>query len=130
MPRLIILLAIALPLLATEPASQTRHFRLRAEVLSVGPAPSTIPRDCIRSAFDAQFVLIARVISVTPDDARFIPRHTVSFAIHSPSQLFMGDEPRGHTYDFDLHTPEAGSKLWSLDIARERPNQSMQRTAR
>jgi hypothetical protein len=121
MPRLIILLAMALPLLASEAASPARHFRLRAEVLGVSPAPLTIPRDCFRTALDAGFVVTARVISVTPRDARFVPHHTVNFAIHSPSLLFTAEDPRGRAYDFDLRSPEAGGSLWSLEIARGRP---------
>src|SRR3954469_7899715 len=111
MPRLITLFAITLPLLASEAASSARHFTLRAKVLSVSPASSTVPRDCFRTALDAGFVVTARVISVTPRDARFVPHHTVNFAIHSPSLLFVAEDPRGRAYDFDLRSPEAGGSL-------------------
>jgi hypothetical protein len=126
MPRLRILLAVLLPLLTVEAASPAQHFNLRAKILSVGTVSSAMPRDYIRTDFDAQVVVTVRVISVVPHDARFLPHHTVSLAIHSPSLLFIAEDPRGRTYDLELRAPKAGSSLWSLHLRREKLNQTMQ----
>ena len=93
-----LILAAAVPGPA-EPREAFTDFQLQGTVLAVGYLADTaaIPVD-----FDASFALTVRIESCVPENARFKIGSNATFAIHSPTLLFMGDPIIGKSYRFSL----------------------------
>ena len=66
--------------------------------------------------FDPYFALTMRIESAAPAETRFTAGSVVTFAIHSPSQLFAGEPTKGKAYDFVLHHETKHGKLRFFDL--------------
>jgi hypothetical protein len=108
-------------------AQQTNdQIRLRATVQDVvalpGFAGTVIPVDA-----DPNFALTMRIESVTPADTNFAAGSKVTFAIHSPSKLFMGEDAKGKTYDFSVRrmTEQGKTRYFQLEIRKEKADKAV-----
>ena len=101
MTRTILLVALILAAVPgpAKPRDVFGEFQLQGTVLAVGYLADTaaIPVD-----FDASFALTVRIESCVPENARFKIGSNATFAIHSPTLLFMGDPIIGKSYRFSL----------------------------
>jgi hypothetical protein len=66
-----------------------------------------------------------RIESVTPAVTNFTAGSKVTFAIHSPTKLFAGEDAKGKTYDFSVrHTTEQGkTRYFQLEIRKEKADE-------
>lgn len=103
MLRSLTILAISIVTCAAAQAQHTHdEIHLQATVQSVIPLTS-FSGQVMRVDVDPRFALTVHIESVVPAVANFTKGAVVTFAIHSPSLLFAGDEPTmGKTYDFYL----------------------------
>jgi hypothetical protein len=67
-----------------------------------------------------------RIESVTPADTNFTVGSTVTFAIHSPSRLFLGEDAKGKTYDFSVRrmTEQGKTRYFQLEIRKEKADKA------
>jgi hypothetical protein len=75
------------------------QIRLRATVERVVPLQQ-FQGTLVPVHFDPRFALTLRIGRVAPPVADWTPGSRVTFAIHSPAQLFAGDTPQGQTLEF------------------------------
>jgi len=111
--------------LETHAAASDQPFSLRAKILNVvsiqSPSVAALPPNYLRTDIDANFAVTMRVISINPPLTNFTKGRTVTFAIHSPSQLFGSSKSNGKTYDFVLHRPQGSDgsqRLWKLETVQ------------
>ena len=80
---------------------------------------------------DPRFALTVRIESATPGVTNFAAGSPVTFAIHSPSRLFAGEDAKGKSYDFLLRRQAEKGKVRYLDleIRRKEVIKSLQPTA-
>ncbi|HEY6971812.1 MAG TPA: hypothetical protein VJA94_21555 [Candidatus Angelobacter sp.] len=73
--------------------------------------------------FDPLFALTVRIESANPAISNFRPGSLVTFAIHSPAQLFPGEGEavKGKTYDFVLHRTIENGKVRFFGLQLQRP---------
>jgi len=114
----ILLLSLTASLAADEKPQQ-EEFRLRATVQDV-VALSSYSGSVIGIGADPRFAVNMRVDSITPSLTNFTKGASVTFAVHSPLQLFAAADAKGKTYDFTLHRETVGGKTSysSLEVRR------------
>lgn len=120
MLRAIVILLLSLVVtLAAETKPQREEFRLNATVLNVVML-SDYSAAAIPVGFDPQFAVTMRVRSIAPSLPNLTKGAIVTFAIHSPSQLFGSVDAKGKTYDFTLRreTSHAKTSFSSLEVQR------------
>jgi len=83
------------------------HAKVRAIVML-----SKFSGRVIRLDVDPRFALTLRVESVTPSIDLFRDGDVVTFAIHSPAELFEETPKKGKTYDFVLSRTIENGKVW------------------
>jgi hypothetical protein len=73
---------------------------------------------------DPLFALTVRLESVTPAVTNFAAGSVVTFAIHSPSRLFAGEDAKGKTYDFSVRRETENGKMryFELEIRKKQAN--------
>jgi len=100
-----------------EQQTNVEHFMMRAVVADV-VVLQEFKGSAYRTHFDPRFALTLRVESVAPPLTNFTNGTLVTFAIHSPTQLFFGDTPKGKTVDFSLSRKiEADKRIaWGLAV--------------
>ena len=109
MIRSLAILAIATLVFCGAEAQQTNDsISLRATVKEVVMLSSfsgtVLPVD-----IDSRFALTLHIESVAPVVTNFAVDSVVSFAIHSPSRLFAGENAKDKTFDFSVrHKTEKG----------------------
>jgi hypothetical protein len=91
------------------------EIRLRATVQSVVQL-ADFSGAVIPVHFDPGFALTVRIESATPPVAGFASGSLVTFAIHSPSLLFVGEPTKGKTYDFVLDRKTESGKVRFSDL--------------
>lgn len=82
-------------------------------------------------AVDPRYALTVQIESVAPGVTNFAAGSVVTFAIHSPSRLFAGEEAKGKTYDFWLsqQTEKGQVRYFGLEIQRKQANKTLHATA-
>ena len=55
---------------------------------------------------DPRYVIVVRVLSVSPKGKGIEAEQKIAFAIHSPAKTFRGDSAKGKTYDFSVEREE------------------------
>lgn len=115
------ILVIGLLCLATVQARKTEdELRLQATVQSLMPLAG-FSGTVTPVHFDPGFALTVRIKSANPPLAGFRPGDIVTFAIHSPSLLFVENPKKGKTYDFVLHRKIGDGKVTFFDLVVRRP---------
>ena len=110
--RSLLALAAATIMAATVSAQEKprrEEFRLRATVQDV-VMMAKFSGTVVPIGIDPRYCVTMRVESITPPLSSFTKGATVTFAIHSPSQLFGAAEAKGKTYDLTLSREVAGGK--------------------
>lgn len=90
--------------------STNNEVRIRATVKVVAPLTS-FSGTITPVGVDPRFALTLRIESAAPTVANFGAGAVVTLGIHSPSQLYGGESPKGKMYDFVLHRTMEGGKL-------------------
>jgi hypothetical protein len=108
MLRSLTILSLSLLACAAGQAQSSEEIHLRANVKAIVMlshfSGKVIPVD-----FDPRFALTLRIESARPSVNRFHESAVVTFAIHSPSELFVKPPRNGKTYNFSLsRTTEDG----------------------
>ena len=106
--------------LAVNAESAKDEIHLRATVQSVryiGNFSGVV----IPVHFDPGFALTVRIESADPAISNFPEGAVVTFAIHSPSQLFRGKAEKGKTYNFVLHRVIENGKARFFGLQLEKP---------
>ena len=114
----VLILSLAASFAADERA-QREEFRVHAEVQEI-VALSSFSGTVVPVGVDPRFAVTLRVDSVTPSLTNFTKGATVTFAVHSRSQLFGSADAKGKSYDFTLRRETAGGKTRysSLEVRR------------
>lgn len=114
----ILLLSLAASV-AADDKSQREEFRLRATVQDIVTL-STYSGTVTPVDADRRFAVTVRIDSITPSLTNFVKGATVTFAVHSPSQLFGTADAKGKTYDFTLRreTVDGKTRYTSLEVRR------------
>jgi hypothetical protein len=104
---------------AADEKTVREEFQVRAQVQDI-VALSAFSGTVIPIGVDPHFALTVRVDSVVPPLANFTNGAAITFAIHSPSRLFTGENVKGKTYEFTLcrETASAKTNYSSLDVRR------------
>ena len=121
MIRSLAILAIATLVFCGAEAQQTNDsISLRATVQEVAML-SSFSGDVIPVDTDPRFALTLRIESVGPVVTNFAAGSVVSFAIHSPSRLFAGEDAKGKTFDFSVHhkTEKGKTRYFELAIRKK-----------
>jgi len=105
---LALILAAAVPGLA-EPREAVTNLQLQGTLVEVGYL-ADIAAPAIPVDFDANFAITIRIDSCVPTNERFKVGATATFAIHSPTFLFMGDPKIGKAYRFSLQQVKSGHR--------------------
>ena len=71
--------------------------------------------------FDPRFALTVSIESATPSSNVFAPGAVVTFAIHSPSELFQAEPAIGKAYDFSLYrtTKKGKVRFCCLELSQD-----------
>jgi hypothetical protein len=114
----ILLLSVA-TILAADEKPQREVFRLRATVLDI-VLLSRYSGTVMPVGVDPRFAVTMRVESITPSLTKFTKGGPVTFAVHSPSQLFAAEDAKGKTFDFNLYRDTANGKTTysNLEVRR------------
>jgi len=100
-------------------AAKNVELHLRAMVKAVVPladfSGQVTPTD-----FDPRFALTLRVETVKPAVNEFVPGSEVTFAIHSPALLFVGDPDKNLAYDFYLFRETENGNVRFIGLATHR----------
>ena len=82
------------------------HAKLSAIVMLSQFSGKVIPVD-----LDPRFALTLRILSARPSVNALHDGNVVTFAIHSPSELFVREPKKGKTYDFSLSRETENGKV-------------------
>jgi hypothetical protein len=100
-------------------AAKNVELHLRAMVMAVVPltdfSGQVTPTD-----LDPRFALTLRVETVKPTVNEFVPGSEITFAIHSPALLFIGNPDKNLAYDFYLVRETENGKVRFIGLATHR----------
>ncbi len=123
MIRLLATLAMVLLACCAAEAQYTNAIFFRAAVQDV-VILSRFSGTVTPVAVDPMFALTVRIESVSPGVTNFAAGSVVTFAIHSPSRLFAGEDAKGKTYAFLLRcqTVKGNVRYSGLEVERKQAN--------
>jgi len=101
MVRSIAILALSLFAWVSVQAQNSDEIQLRAKLKAIVML-SHFSGQAVPVDLDPRFAMTLRVESATPSIDRFREGDIVTFAIHSPSLLFLETPKKGQTYEFLL----------------------------
>jgi len=104
---------------AGQAQSVSDEVRLRATVQAIAPLTG-FSGAITRVDVDPRFALTVRIESAFPAVAGFGAGAVITFAIHSPSMLFLGKPTKGKTYDFVLYreVEDGKTRFFGLNVRR------------
>lgn len=117
---LAVLMVLLLACCAADAQQTNVQIRFRALVQAVVPL-SRFSGTVVPVHPDPRFALSLRIESATSGNPDFAKDSGVIFAIHSPTQLFAGEDPKGKTYEFKVRrSSEKGKVRYNgLDVLKK-----------
>lgn len=99
------------------PPGPTIHFRAKVKSIDLlSESTATV----IPAHFDARWAMTLKILSVEEEDAPLDKGGSITFGIHSPTKLFVGDVRKavGGTYDFVIDAVQTDGGEWHWSVLR------------